>query len=54
MPHSARAVGTAIGKNPVLISIPCHRVVAAQRKLGGFSAGIDKKRALLNMEKVYL
>ena len=54
MPHSARAVGMAIGKNPILISIPCHRVVAAQGKLGGFSAGIDKKRALLNMEKVYL
>ncbi len=51
-PNSARAIGTAIGKNPVLLRIPCHRVITSQRKLGGFSAGVDKKRALLTFEKV--
>ncbi|MEI8026765.1 MAG: methylated-DNA--[protein]-cysteine S-methyltransferase [Pseudomonadota bacterium] len=54
MPNSARAVGTAIGKNPILLGIPCHRVITGQRKLGGFSAGVDKKRSLLNLEKVYI
>jgi methylated-DNA-[protein]-cysteine S-methyltransferase len=53
-PNSARAVGTAIGKNPILLCIPCHRVITAQRKLGGFSAGIQNKRILLELEKVYL
>ena len=53
-PNSARAVGTAIGKNPILLRIPCHRVITGQRKLGGFSAGVDKKRSLLKLEKVYI
>lgn len=53
-PDSARAVGTAIGKNPVLLRIPCHRVITSQKKLGGFSAGIHNKRILLELEKVYL
>lgn len=53
-PNSARAVGTAIGKNPILLRIPCHRVITGQSKLGGFSAGVDKKRSLLNLEKVYI
>lgn len=49
-PKAQRAVGTAIGKNPILYLIPCHRVVAASGKLGGFYYGIDKKVQLLNME----
>lgn len=49
-PKAQRAVGTAIGKNPVLYLIPCHRVIAANGKLGGFYWGIDKKVFLLNRE----
>ena len=41
--RSAQAVGQAIGKNPILIIVPCHRIIAAGGKLGGFSAGIDRK-----------
>lgn len=48
----AQAVGNACGQNPIPIIVPCHRVVAANGKLGGFSGGtgIDTKRALLNLE----
>ena len=47
---SARAVGGAIGKNPLLIMIPCHRVIGADGSLTGFSAGIEYKIALLEHE----
>ncbi len=48
---SARAVGRAVGKNPVLILLPCHRVVGAGKKITGYSAGINKKIFLLTLEK---
>lgn len=48
---SARAVGGAVGKNPLLIMIPCHRVIGADGSLTGFSAGIEHKIDLLNHEK---
>lgn len=48
-PKAARAVGNAVGKNPLLIVIPCHRVVAAAG-LGGFSAGLETKKILLKHE----
>lgn len=49
---SAQSVGTACGQNPIPIIVPCHRVVAANGKLGGFSggAGVETKRALLTLE----
>ena len=50
-PTACRAVANAVGKNPFLIVFPCHRVVAANG-LGGFSAGIAVKRALLRREQV--
>lgn len=50
-PGASRAVGNANGRNPIVIVQPCHRVVAAQAKLGGFSAGIYRKRFLLGLEK---
>ncbi|RJO63844.1 MAG: methylated-DNA--[protein]-cysteine S-methyltransferase [Myxococcales bacterium] len=46
----ARAVGQAVGANPLPILIPCHRVVAADGKLGGFSCGVDVKAKLLRLE----
>lgn len=49
-PGAARAVGQAAGANPVLIIVPCHRVVRSDGALGGFSAGLDIKRWLLRHE----
>jgi O-6-methylguanine DNA methyltransferase len=46
---AARAVGTALGKNPIPIVIPCHRIVAAHG-MGGFTGGLVIKRALLQLE----
>jgi AraC family transcriptional regulator of adaptative response/methylated-DNA-[protein]-cysteine methyltransferase len=49
-PHAQRAVGTAIGRNPILYIIPCHRVIAQNGKMGGFYWGIEKKMEILNYE----
>lgn len=49
-PKAVRAVGTAIGKNPVLIVVPCHRVLTKAGDLGGYRGGIKMKRALLDLE----
>jgi methylated-DNA-[protein]-cysteine S-methyltransferase len=49
-PGAVRAVGTANGRNPIPIVIPCHRVVAAGGKLGGFGGGLPLKRKLLDLE----
>ena len=51
-PKAARAVGSACGANPIPVLIPCHRVLAANKKLGGFSGGLDRKRALLAREGI--
>ncbi|WP_275416150.1 methylated-DNA--[protein]-cysteine S-methyltransferase [Macrococcus brunensis] len=51
-PRAVRAVGGAIGRNPVLISIPCHRVIGKNGKLTGFSSGLHLKRRLLDIEAV--
>jgi O-6-methylguanine DNA methyltransferase len=48
--HYARAVGLALGANPIPIIVPCHRVVAHDGSLGGFSAGLAMKRKLLLLE----
>jgi len=47
---AARAVGQALGRNPLPIFIPCHRVVAAAGQLGGYTGGLEIKRALLALE----
>lgn len=52
--RAARAVGGACGANPVPVLIPCHRVLAANGRLGGFSGGLDWKRRLLAIEGVLL
>jgi O-6-methylguanine DNA methyltransferase len=51
-PKAVRAVGGACGANPVPILVPCHRVLAANQKLGGFSGGLDWKRSLLKREGI--
>ena len=48
--HYARAVGNAVGANPIPIVIPCHRIVAHDASLGGFSGGLSMKRKLLSLE----
>ncbi|NBO54992.1 MAG: methylated-DNA--[protein]-cysteine S-methyltransferase, partial [Actinobacteria bacterium] len=49
-PRALRAVGNANGRNPVPIIVPCHRVVATGGGIGGYSAGVDRKRTLLQLE----
>jgi O-6-methylguanine DNA methyltransferase len=51
-PKAVRAVGGACGANPVPVLVPCHRVLAANKKLGGFSGGLDWKRSLLKREGI--
>ena len=49
---SAQAVGNAVGRNPISIIIPCHRVIGANGTLTGYAGGTDKKLALLKLENV--
>ena len=51
-PKAVRAVGGACGANPIPVLVPCHRVLAANKKLGGFSGGLEWKRKLLTREGV--
>ena len=51
-PEATRAVGNAVGSNPVAIVVPCHRVIRASGGLGGFGGGLDRKRWLLAHEGV--
>ncbi len=50
-PKATRAVGNAVGKNPIPILVPCHRVIRKDGSIGGFSAGLPLKRALISIEK---
>jgi methylated-DNA-[protein]-cysteine S-methyltransferase len=54
-PGASRAVGQALGRNPFPIVVPCHRVIAAGGKIGGFSAngGVTTKRRLLSIERAH-
>lgn len=49
-PGNGRAVGTAVGRNPVGVIVPCHRVVGSGGALTGYAAGLERKRALLALE----
>ena len=49
-PKSARAAGSACGRNPCPLIIPCHRVITSAGKLGGFTAGLEIKKLLLAFE----
>lgn len=48
---SPRAVGAAVGKNPISVIIPCHRVVGADGSLTGYAGGLERKQALLEIEQ---
>lgn len=50
-PGGARAAGQAVGRNPLPIVIPCHRVLSANGAIGGFSGGLSRKRLLLDLER---
>ena len=52
--RSARAVGTAVGRNPISVLIPCHLVLGANGSLTGYAGGLERKRALLRLEGVKL
>ncbi|MER5864762.1 methylated-DNA--[protein]-cysteine S-methyltransferase [Kitasatospora sp. NPDC002040] len=50
-PTAVRAVGGAVGANPLLVVLPCHRVLGANGAMTGFAAGVDRKRHLLALER---
>jgi methylated-DNA-[protein]-cysteine S-methyltransferase len=50
-PTAARAVGAAVGRNPLSIIVPCHRVLGAQGALTGYAGGLERKVALLSLER---
>ena len=52
-PKACRAVGSANGKNPIAILIPCHRVINANGKLGGYAYGLTVKKQLLDLEQKF-
>lgn len=49
-PNAVRAVGSANGKNPLCIIVPCHRVITSDNRLGGYSGGLEVKLKLLKLE----
>ncbi|MBE6940255.1 MAG: methylated-DNA--[protein]-cysteine S-methyltransferase [Ruminococcaceae bacterium] len=53
-PQSPQAVGGAVGRNPISILIPCHRVIGADGTLTGYAGGLDRKQALLQLEGIML
>jgi len=50
-PRAVRAVGGAIGKNPIPIIIPCHRVIGSDCSLTGFGGGLETKKHLIDLER---
>jgi methylated-DNA-[protein]-cysteine S-methyltransferase len=53
-PAAVRAVGAAVGRNPIGILVPCHRVLGRDGSLTGYAGGLDKKIALLRLEGVLI
>ena len=54
VPYAARAVGAAIGRNPIGIIVPCHRVIGSNGSLTGYAAGLPRKESLLRLEGALL
>ena len=52
-PRAARAVGMAANRNPIIIAVPCHRVIGASGALVGYGGGLPMKKALLELERKY-
>lgn len=50
-PHAVRAVGHAVGSNPISIIVPCHRILATGNKINGYAGGLEAKAFLLGIEK---
>ena len=53
-PLAVRAVGAAVGRNPVTVVVPCHRVIGSAGALTGYAGGLDRKRTLLTLERAEL
>ena len=53
-PRAVRALGAAVGRNPLSVVVPCHRVVGVDGSLTGYAGGLDRKRALLTLENAQL
>jgi methylated-DNA-[protein]-cysteine S-methyltransferase len=53
-PRAMRAVGQAMARNPLPLVVPCHRVIADRARLGGYTGGVRRKRALLSLEGIEL
>lgn len=53
-PGVTRAVGSAVGANPIPVIIPCHRIIRADGSIGGFALGVEAKRVLMNIEGIRL
>ncbi|MBK6806172.1 MAG: methylated-DNA--[protein]-cysteine S-methyltransferase [Betaproteobacteria bacterium] len=51
-PSAVRAVGAAVGRNPLSVVVPCHRIVGSDGSLTGYAGGLERKRALLALERV--
>lgn len=51
-PAAVRAVGAAVGRNPVSVIVPCHRVIGRDGSLTGYAGGLDRKHALLRLERL--
>lgn len=49
-PRAVRAVGAAVGRNPISVIVPCHRVIGSTGSLTGYAGGLERKRALLELE----
>ena len=54
VPQASRAVGAAVGRNPIGIIVPCHRVVGSNGSLTGYAAGLPRKEKLLRLEGALL
>ena len=54
LPRAARAVGHALGRNPLPIVVPCHRIIGSDGSLGGFSGGVETKKYLLRLESAHV
>ena len=53
-PQASRAVGAAVGRNPITVIVPCHRVIGENGTLTGYAGGLHRKQALLDIEGIVL